>query len=84
MRCFLADFRSKEVINISSGMRMGYVSDIEIDTGSGQIISISVPVQNRYFGLFGRGDDIVIPWDSISRIGEDIILVEFQGNRRIH
>lgn len=84
MRCFLADFRGKEVINISSGMRMGYVSDIEIDTASGQLVSISVPVQSKYFGLFGREDDIAIPWDSISRVGEDIILVEMQANRRLH
>ena len=84
MRCFLADFRNKEVINISSGLRMGYVNDVEIDTESGQILSISVPAQSRYFGLFGREDDIVIPWDNITKIGEDIIFVELQGNRRIH
>ena len=33
----------------------------------------------RLFGLLGREDDVVLPWNSIVRVGSDIILVEPKG-----
>lgn len=29
----------------------------------------------RFFGLFGREEDFIIPWEAIDKIGDDIILV---------
>ena len=29
----------------------------------------------KLFGIFGRNDDVIIPWDDIELIGEDTILV---------
>lgn len=40
-----------------------------------------VPGKCRFFGLFGRADDYVIPWQCIRRFGEDIILVEVIPDR---
>ena len=34
------------------------------------------PGPGRAGGLLGREDDYVIPWDCITRLGDDIILVE--------
>jgi len=76
MRCRIAELRCKEVINISTGERMGYVCDVLVDTATGQVVSIVVPGPCRFFGFFGREDDYVIPWETIRRIGEDIILVD--------
>lgn len=81
MSLFLADIRSKEVINTSTGMRLGYVSDIEVDSSTGQILSIVVPGPSKYLGLLGREEDYIIPWDNIGRIGEDIILVDIPQER---
>lgn len=69
-------FRCKEVVNICDGCRLGYPCDLEIDTNCGRILAIVVPGPCRFFGLFGREDDYVIPWECIRRIGEDIILVD--------
>lgn len=76
MRCRIADMRCKEVINIPDGFRMGFVYDVLFDVCSGQIEALVVPGRCRFFGLFGREDDYVIDWDSIRKIGDDIILVE--------
>ena len=35
-----SDFRQKEVINISDGKRLGFVSDVEIDLEEGKIDAI--------------------------------------------
>jgi len=40
------------------------------------ITSIIVPGSNKQFNFFQSAEDIVIPWDNIRCIGEDIILVE--------
>lgn len=76
MLCRFSDFRYKEVINIRTGSRMGYVCDAEFQYPDGRISALVVPGRARYFGLFGREDDYILPWECISRIGEDIILVE--------
>ena len=69
-------FRCKEVINICDGSRLGYVNDLELDTDCGKVLAIIVPGPCRFFGLFGRDSDYIIPWPCIRRIGEDIILVD--------
>ncbi len=73
-----ADFRQKEVISITEGKRLGFVSDVEIDFESGVIRSVIIPGQRRFFGLFGAAEDIHIPWSDIYKIGDDLILVKTQ------
>ncbi len=74
--CRASDIRQKEIINITDGRRLGFVGDVEINFEEGKIESIIVPTGGRWFGLIGRDSEIVIPWDRVRRIGEDIILVE--------
>lgn len=69
------DLRQKEVINIGDGARLGFVSDLELNTKDGHIIAIIVPGPGRVLGMFGRDHEYCIPWASISKIGDDIILV---------
>ena len=79
---FFSDLRYKEVIDVHSGFRLGYVYDAEFDDAEGRIISLITPGRCRFFGLLGREDDIVLPWDCIIRIGTDIILIEIKGEPR--
>lgn len=78
MLCRVTELRCREVINICDGCRLGYASDVEFDALTGRITALVVPGPCRFFGLFGRSDDYVIPWPAIRRIGEDIILVDVQ------
>ena len=71
------DLKNKEVINIMDGVRMGYVYDVEFDTLSGKINALLIPKKTRFFGLFCHNDEFVIPWSKITKIGDDIIFVEF-------
>ena len=70
------DFKHKEVINITDAKRLGYVQDVCADLESGRIISIIVPGNRRMINMFTKEDDIVIAWNKIKCIGDDIILVE--------
>ncbi|QDR80398.1 YlmC/YmxH family sporulation protein [Sporomusa termitida] len=71
-----SDLKLKEVINVVDGKRMGNITDIEIDVESGRLTAIVVPGIGKFLGLFGRNEDVVIPWDKINKIGMDVILVE--------
>lgn len=71
-----SDLKLKEVINVLDGKRLGAITDIEIDIETGRLTAIVVPGPGKFLGLFGRNEDIVIPWDKINKIGMDVILVE--------
>ena len=71
------DFKHKEVINIKDAKRLGFVQDVTADFKTGTITSIIVPGNTKLFNIFSASDELVIPWDSIKVIGEDIILVDF-------
>ncbi len=75
----LMELGNKEIVNLNNGERLGLIadSDIIIDEETGKIISILIP--NRKFsmkilGLENHG--IEIPWDSIRKIGYDMIIIE--------
>ena len=76
----LSELRCKEIINIATGQRMGCVCDADIELNCGKLNAVIVPGPCRFFGLFGREPDFLIPIDCITKIGEDISLVEIQGN----
>lgn len=71
------DFKHKEVINIKNAKRLGHVQDVNADLKTGTITSIIVPGNSKFFNIFSTENDIVIPWENITCIGEDIILVDF-------
>ena len=70
------DFKHKEVININTGKRMGYVQDVCADLSTGSITSIIVPGESKLASMFSNKNDIVISWKKIHCIGDDIILVD--------
>ena len=70
------DFKHKEVINISDAKRLRICKDVTADLNTGVITSIIVPGNTKMFNIFAGKDDIVIPWEKIKCIGEEIILVE--------
>ena len=76
MMCRFTLLRRKEVINLCDGCRLGCVGDVEVQIPEGTVKALIVFGPCRFFGLFGRDSDYVIPWSSIKKIGGDIILVE--------
>ena len=75
MVCKLSDLKNKEVINIINGVKLGFVDDVEINTEKATVLAFIVYGRPRFFGIFGRDDDIIIKCDEINLIGQDAILV---------
>lgn len=82
MECRMTQMRYKEVINVSDGMRLGFIYDMVFSPETGRVTGLVIPGRSRAFGLLGREDDYVIPWESIKRIGDDIIIVDIKGSYR--
>lgn len=72
----IAELKDRQVICVKNGALLGMVGDIELDTDTGKLSSIVIFGRPKGFGLFGRDDDIVIPWDDIEIIGNETILVK--------
>lgn len=54
----------------------GFVQDVCADFETGRITSIIVPGNNKILNMFSSNNDIVIQWQNIKCIGDDVILVE--------
>lgn len=72
----LDELRNKQVVCIHTGDVLGYVGDIEFDVTNGKIDSLVIFGKNRAFGLFGKSQDIIIPWCDIEVIGPQTVLVK--------
>ncbi len=70
-----SDLRAKEVIHITDGERLGFVSDLEIDS-TGKITAINIAGAYRALGILGKEPDKSIPWEYIKKIGDDLIIID--------
>ena len=69
--------KTMEVIDINTGTKLGFISDIKIDCEEQKILSILLPGESK--GWFSKIDDIEVMWKDIIKIGIDVILVNAKG-----
>ena len=72
----ICEIKCREVINIRSCRRLGYVGDVDFDLEKGCILAIIVPGPATICGFLGREKEYVIPYWCIKQVGPDIILVD--------
>ncbi len=78
---YLSEIAGKEVINIVTGERLGVVGecDIIIDELNGKILALSIPRERGFLGIRKDRDVLEIPWRNVVKIGNDIIIIEYEG-----
>ena len=73
----LSELRTKDVVNTLNGKRLGKVMDIEFSDHTGQVEALVIPGEFSVGNMLrGEKCGIVIPWQRICKIGENVILVE--------
>ena len=70
----MSELQTKKIISITSGKNIGTIVDIEIKE-DGTIESLIID-QNRSLFSLNRESDTKIYWKDITKIGEDVILVQ--------
>ena len=70
-----SELEKREVINLCTGEKLGFICDFEFDVDCGSIITVSILRQNE-IPFFRKREEYIIPWKRIECIGEDTVLVK--------
>lgn len=68
------NIKMMEVIDINTGSKLGYISDLEVNCEEHRIESILIPIEKSKW--FGGDNYIQIAWNNIIKLGRDVILVD--------
>lgn len=76
----LSDLQNKEIIDVSSGKRMGNIIDVVFNR-NGEITKFILDERKTSKYWFSSNKiELSIMWKQIVRIGDDIILVNYKEN----
>jgi len=70
----LSDLQNKTVINLTDGKNIGNIIDMSVDN-EGKTTGIIVEKHRFILSYFTNKQEMVIKWEQIEKIGEDVILV---------
>lgn len=75
----LSELEAKDIINDHDGARIGRLVDAEIDVATGRILNIRLQLGFRLLNIFSSKEAIIIPWNKIIKIGNDVIIVDYRN-----
>jgi len=76
-----SELTEKEIINVVDGSKLGMINDIEIDLENAKIKAIIMPKAGGIMSLFTKYNNVVIDWEDIVRIGNEVILVNIDSQK---
>ena len=71
----LSELQTKEVINISTGRRMGIIIDVTVDK-DGKLKDLILEEKRGAKRFMASKEESIIKWQQIVKIGDDIVLVD--------
>ena len=83
MDCRFSDLKHKEVISEIDGTRLGYVDDIIVETKTSSVVAFVIFARIFFFGIFGKAEGYIIPWEKIKLIGEDTIIISCKAPKPV-
>jgi len=80
----ICDIKQKEVINVKDGMKLGNISDIELNLADGRIEKLIVSAASfKAFHILNRDTEYHIKWEQVKRIGNKIVLVDIDTEQNL-
>ena len=64
----LSEIAGKEIVNLVTGERLGVVGE-----------ALLIPRERGFFGIKKDKSVLEVPWRSIRKIGNDMIIIEYDG-----
>jgi YlmC/YmxH family sporulation protein len=74
----LNQLMGKEIINLADGEKLGMIAEVDISftEQTGELESILVPIEKGGFSLWGEEQYLEVPWDSIVKIGNEVVIID--------
>lgn len=72
----ISDLQAKDIVNLETGKRLGHLTDLDLNLDNGQIEAIIISSTGKVMSLFGKDEEVIIPWSNIIKIGSDVIMVK--------
>ena len=72
------ELRGKEIVNVVDGKRLGRIVDLALNC-AGKVLGIMAPGDKSAIRSFSGRDPVFIPWQNITKIGDDVILVNLMA-----
>ena len=69
------ELKSKEIINLFDGKKLGHVVDVLFDSVNGRVSGIVVPGEKK---IFRKNEEIFIPLEKVRKIGDDVVLIRYE------
>lgn len=70
---------SKDVVDVTTGKKLGKIKDLDIDLDSGKVNYLIVLLNNGISNLFKNKSKIKILWDDILKVGSEYIIVKYEN-----
>ena len=74
----LSDLQSKNIVNVLDGKNVGSIIDVNVNE-AGAIESLVIENNKRLLSFSNEAETVVL-WKDITKIGEDVILVNKNHN----
>lgn len=72
----LSELQKKDIVNIKDGKKIGKIIDVYFDETSGYMIKFVIEKTHFVRNIFSSTDEIVIKFNQIKKMGEDVILID--------
>lgn len=70
----LSELQTKEIVNVSNGKRVGIIVDVIVNV-DGKIKSLILE-EKKGSRRFSTKEEYEVSWEQITKIGDDIILID--------
>ena len=71
----ISELQNKNVINLLDGKDIGSIIDVNIDD-NGKTLDLIVEKHKFLISSFSSNKEVIIKWEQVEKIGEDVILVK--------
>lgn len=78
----LSELIGREIVDMRNGEKIGQLSraDLCINVETGKIEQVILPINHSVFSIGKKIQEYTITWDSIQKIGQDLILVHLPND----
>lgn len=72
----LSELQRKNIVELSTGKIVGKIIDVDFNIDDGKLKGFVIERSKYLKNIFSGDTDIIIKYEEIKKIGEDVILVE--------